>query len=177
MLFFCWSKWEGQDFRKDNTPKKPQPSPAHPIKNVPSLRLHFVAEVHFTGTGTELLTTSTPKCYCLIFSTLSSTNGLPLPYEMCKVKGAKFGRQRIIIIIIMILILIIIIIIIIWSWIELCEWLAHIFCILHWYKRNDKHSIQTSIQLVSNLPDKQNRIHQKQNKWQKSKNLKEQKQW
>ena len=35
MLFFCWSRGEGLDFRKDNTPKKPQPT--SPIKNVPSL--------------------------------------------------------------------------------------------------------------------------------------------
>ena len=43
MLFFCWSKGEGQDFRKDNTPKKPQlppPSPQPPNKNVPSLSPH-----------------------------------------------------------------------------------------------------------------------------------------
>ena len=27
LLFFCLSKGEGQDFRKDNIPQKPQPTP------------------------------------------------------------------------------------------------------------------------------------------------------
>ena len=37
MLFFCWSKREGQDFKKDNTPKKTPPQS-------PQFRIHMVSQ-------------------------------------------------------------------------------------------------------------------------------------
>ena len=58
MLCFCWSKGEGQDFRKDNTPPKSQPTPPPPPppkkkkkkkETAPSLTgLNFSRE-HMTG--------------------------------------------------------------------------------------------------------------------------------